>query len=115
MSKPKILVTRRWPEGPQERLKSVGDVTFRAPDTTMSHNEFMAAAQSHDVIMPTVSSVFDRPEQTTWAPAAPIATAMAWPIPVFAPVTSAVLLSSEKRDMGSFSSCLFGIVRVGLT
>ena len=55
MSKPKILVTRRWPEGPQERLKSVGDVTFRAPDTTMSHDEFMAAAQSHDVIMPTVS------------------------------------------------------------
>ena len=51
----KILVTRRWPEGPQERLAGVGDVTFRDPDTTMSHDEFMEAARTYDVIMPTVS------------------------------------------------------------
>ena len=55
MSTPKILVTRRWPDGPQERLKGVGDVTFREPDTTMSHDEFMAAAENYDVVMPTVS------------------------------------------------------------
>jgi len=55
MSTPKILVTRQWPTGPQERLKAVGDVTFRTPDTTMSDDEFMAAAKIYDVIMPTVS------------------------------------------------------------
>lgn len=55
MSNPKILVTRQWPTGPQERLAASHDVTFRDPDTTMSHDEFMAAAQTYDVIMPTVS------------------------------------------------------------
>ena len=55
MSNPKILVTRQWPTGPQERLAASHDVTFRTPDTTMSHDEFMAAAETYDVIMPTVS------------------------------------------------------------
>ena len=55
MSTPKILVTRRWPQETLDRVAQVGDVTFRDPDTTMSHEEFMAAAKEYDVIMPTVS------------------------------------------------------------
>ncbi len=55
MSTPKILVTRRWPQETLDRVAKVGDVTFRDPDTTMSHDEFMAAARDYDVIMPTVS------------------------------------------------------------
>ncbi|MFD1159422.1 2-hydroxyacid dehydrogenase [Roseovarius aestuarii] len=55
MSTPKILITRRWPQETLDRVAKVGDVTFRDPDTTMSHDEFMAAAREYDVIMPTVS------------------------------------------------------------
>lgn len=55
MSTLKILVTRRWPQETLDRVAQVGDVTFRDPDTTMSHDEFMAAANEYDVIMPTVS------------------------------------------------------------
>ncbi|MEO3414262.1 D-glycerate dehydrogenase [Roseovarius sp. CAU 1744] len=55
MSTPKILVTRRWPQETLNRVATLGDVTFRDPDTTMSHDEFMAAATEYDVIMPTVS------------------------------------------------------------
>ncbi len=55
MSKPKILVTRRWPQDTLDRVAALGDVTFREPDTTMSHDEFMEAARTYDVIMPTVS------------------------------------------------------------
>ncbi len=55
MQSPKILVTRRWPRETQDRLAQLGDVTFREPDDTMSHDEFISAAKDYDVIMPTVS------------------------------------------------------------
>ena len=55
MSKPKILVTRAWPQETLDRVATIGDATFRDPDTTMSHDEFMEAARTYDVIMPTVS------------------------------------------------------------
>ena len=55
MSTPKILITRRWPAAAEARAATIGDVTFRDPDTTMSHDEFIAAATAYDVIMPTVS------------------------------------------------------------
>ena len=52
-----ILVTRAWPKEAEERLvaERLGTVTLRHPDTPMSRDEWMAAAQSYDVIMPTVS------------------------------------------------------------
>ncbi|QGX98281.1 D-glycerate dehydrogenase [Roseovarius faecimaris] len=52
-----ILVTRAWPKEAEDRLQAegLGDVTLRDPDTPMSHDEWMAAAQTYDVIMPTVS------------------------------------------------------------
>ncbi|MFN3211419.1 MAG: 2-hydroxyacid dehydrogenase [Roseovarius sp.] len=53
----KILVTRAWPKATEDRLTKagLGDVTLRHPDTSMSHDEWMDAAKTFDVIMPTVS------------------------------------------------------------
>ena len=53
----KILVTRAWPKEAEDHLvaQGLGDVTLRHPDTPMSKDEFMAAAEECDVIMPTVS------------------------------------------------------------
>lgn len=53
----RILVTRAWPKEAEDRLVSenLGDVTLRNPDTPMSHDEWMQAAETCDVIMPTVS------------------------------------------------------------
>lgn len=57
MSTTKILVTRAWPKEAEDHLvaQGLGDVTLRHPDTPMSKDEFMAAAETCDVIMPTVS------------------------------------------------------------
>lgn len=53
----KILVTRAWPKEAEDRLvaENLGEVTLRNPDTSMSQDEWMDAAQTYDVIMPTVS------------------------------------------------------------
>lgn len=53
----KILVTRAWPKAAEDRLvaEGLGTVTLRHPDSSMSHDEWMDAASSYDVIMPTVS------------------------------------------------------------
>lgn len=53
----KILVTRAWPKATEDRLTNagLGNVTLRHPDTPMSHDEWMQAAETYDVIMPTVS------------------------------------------------------------
>lgn len=53
----KILVTRAWPKEAEARLvaEGLGDVTLRDPDTPMSREEWMEAAQGFDAIMPTVS------------------------------------------------------------
>ncbi|MEM8773800.1 MAG: D-glycerate dehydrogenase [Pseudomonadota bacterium] len=53
----KILVTRAWPKAAEDRLvgEDVGQVSLRDPDTSMTHDEWMAAAEIYDVIMPTVS------------------------------------------------------------
>lgn len=52
-----ILVTRAWPKEAEDRLiaEKLGTVTLRDPDTPMSHDEWMAAAERYDVILPTVS------------------------------------------------------------
>lgn len=53
----KILVTRAWPKAAEDRLiaEGLGDVTLRHPDTPMSQDEWLRAAETYDVIMPTVS------------------------------------------------------------
>ena len=55
MSKPKILVTRRWPEVVETRLAELFDVTLNDTDTALSHDDFRTAFASYDAILPTVS------------------------------------------------------------
>jgi len=55
MAKPRVLVTRAWPDAVQKRLAGIADAVFRNPDTPMTDADFMAAARSYDALMPTVS------------------------------------------------------------
>ncbi len=57
MAGTRILVTRAWPEEAEKRLVSegLGEVVLRRPDTPMSEQEWMAAAESFDAVLPTVS------------------------------------------------------------
>lgn len=55
MSKLKALVTRRWPEACEERLKQLFDVTLNLENHPLSESELQAAMQQYDVVLPTVS------------------------------------------------------------
>ncbi|MEQ8899394.1 MAG: D-glycerate dehydrogenase [Roseovarius sp.] len=57
MAERSILVTRAWPRAAEERLvaERIGTVTLRHPDRPMSQEEWMAAAERYDAILPTVS------------------------------------------------------------
>jgi lactate dehydrogenase-like 2-hydroxyacid dehydrogenase len=55
MSKLKALVTRRWPEACEERLKQLFDVTLNLDNHPLSEYELQAALQQYDVVLPTVS------------------------------------------------------------
>jgi lactate dehydrogenase-like 2-hydroxyacid dehydrogenase len=55
MSKPKILVTRRWPEPCEARLRQLFDVTFNEDNVPLSPAQIRAAMSNHDALLPTVS------------------------------------------------------------
>ncbi|ETX14919.1 2-hydroxyacid dehydrogenase [Roseivivax halodurans JCM 10272] len=55
MAKPKVLVTRTWPEAVEARLSRDYDVTLNADDTPMSADEIGAALGEYDAVCPTVS------------------------------------------------------------
>lgn len=55
MSKPRALMTRRWPEAAEARAAELFDLTLNDDDTPMSHDALRAVAREYDVIMPTVS------------------------------------------------------------
>jgi glyoxylate reductase len=55
MTRPKVLLTRAWPDETQNRLARQAKAVFRSPDTAMSAEEWMQAAQTYDAILPTVS------------------------------------------------------------
>jgi lactate dehydrogenase-like 2-hydroxyacid dehydrogenase len=55
MSKLKALVTRRWPEACEERLKQLFDVTLNLDNHPLSESELQVALQQYDVVLPTVS------------------------------------------------------------
>ena len=54
-----VVVTRRLPEAVETRLKELFDVTLREDDTPMSREELIAAVQSADVLVPTVTDNID--------------------------------------------------------
>ena len=55
MTKPKILVSRRWPEAVETAMKKKYDVTFNISDKPLSTNEFKEALSVYDAILPTVT------------------------------------------------------------
>lgn len=55
MSKPKVIVTRRWPEVVENRLKELYDVQLNEDDHPMSAEELKNALRSADAVLPTVT------------------------------------------------------------
>jgi lactate dehydrogenase-like 2-hydroxyacid dehydrogenase len=55
MTKPKVLVTRRWPEPCEARLQAVFDVTLNTDNHTLTVAELQSAMRDHDAVLPTVS------------------------------------------------------------
>ena len=60
MSKPKAIVTRRWPEANEERLKKHFDVTFNESDAPFTADQLKDALKNCDVFMPTVTDKVTR-------------------------------------------------------
>lgn len=58
-SKPKVLITRRWPSVVEDKLKELYDVTLNETDVPMTMAELQSALQNYDVICPTVSDKVD--------------------------------------------------------
>ncbi|SIT18136.1 2-hydroxyacid dehydrogenase [Paracoccus saliphilus] len=70
MEKPKVLVTRRWPEAVETRMTDMFDVTFNETDQPLSPSDIGEAMAVFDAILPTVTDrlskeVFDRPNIRT--------------------------------------------------
>jgi len=55
MNKPKVLVTRRWPEPCETRLREAYDVTFNPDNQPLTLAELRTALRTHDAVLPTVS------------------------------------------------------------
>lgn len=55
MSKPKVLLTRRWPEEAEAQAKEWFDVTLNEDDHKMSVDELKEAMKNYDAVCPTVS------------------------------------------------------------
>jgi len=55
VSKPKVIVTRRWPEVVENRLKELYDVQLKEDDQPMSAEELKQALRSADAVLPTVT------------------------------------------------------------
>ena len=55
MSKPKAIVTRRWPDACEKRLRELFNVTLNESDEPFTTEQLKSALQSCDVLMPTVT------------------------------------------------------------
>ena len=58
-SKPRVLVTRRWPATVEARLAEQFEARFNTADTPMSRAEFRDALGRFDAILPTVTDTLD--------------------------------------------------------
>ncbi|MHA1600207.1 MAG: 2-hydroxyacid dehydrogenase [Alphaproteobacteria bacterium] len=59
MNRPKIVITRRWPEEVERRLSDLFDTTLNKDDRPMSAEELRAAFTEADAVLPTVSDRID--------------------------------------------------------
>jgi lactate dehydrogenase-like 2-hydroxyacid dehydrogenase len=53
--KPRVLVTRRWPEACEQRLREHYDVTFNEGNAPLGIDALKAAFRDHDAVLPTVT------------------------------------------------------------
>ncbi len=59
MARPRVLVTRRWPEQVERQLAERFDVTLNEADVPLGQIELAAAMGDYDVLCPTVSDRID--------------------------------------------------------
>ncbi|MDJ0610691.1 MAG: D-glycerate dehydrogenase [Kiloniellales bacterium] len=59
MSKPKVIVTRRWPEAVEQRMSELFDAEFNADDRPMDRAALKAAFGGADAVFATVSDRID--------------------------------------------------------
>lgn len=57
MSKPKVIVTRKWPAEIEARLKALYDVQLNESDIPMTADELKQALQNADALLPTVTDL----------------------------------------------------------
>ncbi|MDD5579259.1 MAG: D-glycerate dehydrogenase [Methylobacter sp.] len=55
MSKPKVVVTRKWPAEVEEKLKTLYDVKLNENDIPMTADELKEALKTADALLPTVT------------------------------------------------------------
>ena len=55
MSKPKVIITRKWPQAAEARARELFDVTLNADDHPMTIAELQEALRTADAVCPTVS------------------------------------------------------------
>jgi lactate dehydrogenase-like 2-hydroxyacid dehydrogenase len=59
VSKPKVIVTRRWPQEVEARLQELFDVTLNAEDKPMGQAALQQAFRDYDAVFPTVTDRID--------------------------------------------------------
>ena len=57
--KPVVFLTRRLPESTETRMRELFDARLREEDTPLAHAELCAAAETADVLVPTVTDRID--------------------------------------------------------
>lgn len=55
MTKPKVIVTRKWPAPVEDKLKELYDAQLNETDVAMTADQLKAALQNSDALLPTVT------------------------------------------------------------
>ncbi|MGI8738516.1 MAG: 2-hydroxyacid dehydrogenase [Gammaproteobacteria bacterium] len=55
MAKPKVIVTRKWPQAVEKKLKSQFDVTLNESDKALTADQLVDAMRNADAVCPTVT------------------------------------------------------------
>jgi lactate dehydrogenase-like 2-hydroxyacid dehydrogenase len=61
MAKPRVLVTRRWPQAVEARLLEIFDAQLNLGDKPLTPDQFRAAIREYDAILPTVTDKIGAP------------------------------------------------------